>query len=99
MLQPPYAAITILLLRIIILRKQENKMEPINVLVLTPAFERTSPRANEAVLEQIRHSGPGISVKDGSEVLAAELRGEPGANEKLKPLLAEADVIFGLLLP
>jgi phosphoglycerate dehydrogenase-like enzyme len=74
-------------------------MEPINVLVATPAFDRTTPRADEAILRQISQAAPGITVKDGSALIMAEFRGDAAAKDKLDALLAEADVIFGLILP
>jgi len=41
-------------------------METINVLVITPAFARGMPHANEATLQRIRDVSPKIKVTDGS---------------------------------
>ena len=64
-------------------------MEPINVLVATPAFDRTTPRADEAILKQISQAAHGITVKDGSALIMAEFRGDGAAKEKLDALLAD----------
>ncbi len=74
-------------------------MESLNVLVITPVFDKSTPWADEECLRQITLAGPGINVKDASVLADAELRGDSTAREKLDALLAEADVIYGLFLP
>jgi D-2-hydroxyacid dehydrogenase (NADP+) len=74
-------------------------MESLNVLVVTPAFDRSMPHADDENLHQIGMVDSRIKVKDASALAFAELRGDNSAKEKLDALLAEADVIYGLLLP
>jgi phosphoglycerate dehydrogenase-like enzyme len=74
-------------------------MKSLNVLVITPTFDRTMPHADEETLRQIGLAAPGINVRDASALAVAEFRGETGAKEKLDALLAEAEIIYGLILP
>jgi len=74
-------------------------MESLNVLVVTPAFDRSLPHADNENLRQIGLVSPEINVKDASALAFAELRGDNAAKEKLDTLLAEAEVIYGLILP
>jgi len=74
-------------------------MKSLNVLVIAPAFDRSLPHADEEDLRRIALAGPGINVTDASELAIAEFRGDPTAREKLDAMLAEAEVIYGLILP
>jgi D-2-hydroxyacid dehydrogenase (NADP+) len=74
-------------------------MEPLNVVVLTPAYDGTSPYADETCLELIRSAAPGITVTDGSALLMSEIRGDTAASKKLDGLLKGADVLFGFSPP
>jgi phosphoglycerate dehydrogenase-like enzyme len=74
-------------------------MKPLNVLVLTPSFDRSTPHADKECLRLIRAVSPGIKVKDGAALAAAEFRGDNSKEEELDALLAWADVIFGLFAP
>ena len=74
-------------------------MKSLNVLVIAPAFDRSLPHADEEDLRRIALAGPGINVTDASELAVAEYRGDSTAREKLDAMLAEAEVIYGLILP
>jgi phosphoglycerate dehydrogenase-like enzyme len=74
-------------------------MKSINVLVVTPAFDKSVPRANQETLRQIRRVSPDINVSDASSLVAAELRGDNSGKEELNALLAKTDVIYGLIPP
>lgn len=74
-------------------------MKTLNVLVIAPAFDRSLPHADEEDLRRIALAGPGINVTDASELAIAEFRGDSTAKEKLDAMLAEAEVIYGLILP
>jgi phosphoglycerate dehydrogenase-like enzyme len=74
-------------------------MKSINVLVVTPAFDKSSPSADKETLRQISLVNPGINVSDASSLVATEFRGDDSSKEKLDSLLGEADVIFGLIPP
>jgi phosphoglycerate dehydrogenase-like enzyme len=74
-------------------------MESLNVLVVTPAFDKSLPHADNENLRQIGLVSPEINVKDASALAFDEIRGENAAKEKLDALLAEAEVIYGLILP
>lgn len=74
-------------------------MESLNVLVVTPAFDRSMPHADDENLRLIRAVSPKINVNDASALASAEFRGDNSQKEKFDALLAEADVIFGLMLP
>ena len=74
-------------------------MKSINVVVVTPAFDRTLPTANQETLRQISLVSPQISVSDASALAAAEFRGDSSEKEKFDTLLAKADVIYGLIPP
>ena len=73
-------------------------MESLNVLVMTPGFDRSMPKADEETLRQIALVSPKIKVADGSALATAEFRGDPADKEKLEAMLAEAEVIYGLFL-
>lgn len=74
-------------------------MKTLNVLVIAPAFDRSLPHADEEDLRRIALAGPGINVTDASDLAIAEFRGDSTAKEKLDAMLAEAEVIYGLILP
>jgi phosphoglycerate dehydrogenase-like enzyme len=74
-------------------------MKSLNILVVTPAFDRSMPRADREILRQISLVSPGINVRDASPLVAAELRGDTSAKENLDVLLAGAEVIYGLIPP
>lgn len=74
-------------------------MKSLNVLVIAPAFDRSLPNASEEDLRRIALAGPGINVSDASALAVAEYRGDPTARDKLDAILAEAEVIYALILP
>ena len=74
-------------------------MEPLNVLVITPAFDKSLPHLDEESMRMIKSVSPKINVKDASALALAEFQGDTSAREKLDPLLASAEVIYGLILP
>jgi phosphoglycerate dehydrogenase-like enzyme len=74
-------------------------MKSLNILVVTPAFDRSTPHADRECLRLIREVSRKIKVKDGAALAAAESRGDNSKKEKLDALLAWADVIFALRLP
>jgi phosphoglycerate dehydrogenase-like enzyme len=74
-------------------------MQSLNVLVITPVFDRSTPNADEECLRLIRAVSARIKVKDGAALAAAELRGDDSRKADLDALLAWADVIFGLIAP
>ena len=74
-------------------------MKSLNVLVVTPAFDRSSPSANKETLHQISLVSPQINVSDASSLAAAEFRGDNSGKDKLDALLAEVDIIYGLIPP
>jgi phosphoglycerate dehydrogenase-like enzyme len=57
------------------------------------------PHADDENLRLIRAVSPKINVNDASALASAEFRGDNSQKEKFDALLAEADVIFGLMLP
>jgi D-2-hydroxyacid dehydrogenase (NADP+) len=74
-------------------------MKSINVVVITPAFDRSLPTANEGTLHQIRLVSPEINASDASSLAAAEFQGDNSGKEKLDKILAVTDVIYGLIPP
>ena len=74
-------------------------MKSLNVMVITPAFDKSLPQADQKTLKQIGRISPKISVKDASSLVAAEFNGDTSSKEGLDSLLAGADVIFGLFPP
>jgi phosphoglycerate dehydrogenase-like enzyme len=71
----------------------------LNILVVTPAFEKSLSGADPECMHRIRAVSPKIRVKDGAALVAAEFRGDHSQKKKLNSLLAWADVIFGLAAP
>jgi len=74
-------------------------MKSLNILVLAPSFDRSAPHADEETLKRIALAGPGINVIDGSEIAFAEYYGDESARSKFDAMLAETEVIYGLILP
>ena len=74
-------------------------MDSLNVLVITPSFDKQLPHAEEEILRRIRTVSPGISVKDASTLVFAEFNGDESGKAKLDALLAETEVIFGFIPP
>jgi phosphoglycerate dehydrogenase-like enzyme len=74
-------------------------MDSLNVLVVTPDFERSSPDADEECLRLIRSVSPRINVKDGTALAESESRGDNSKKQDLDALLAWADVILALKAP
>ena len=74
-------------------------MESLSVLVVTPAFDKSLPHADEGIMRRIGAVNPKIKVKDGSTLVFAELRGDESKKEELDALLAETDVIYGFVPP
>jgi phosphoglycerate dehydrogenase-like enzyme len=67
-------------------------MESLNVLVVTPSFDRGLAYVHDEVLWHIRAVSPKIKVKDGSTLVMAELLGDNSQKAKLDALLAEAKI-------
>jgi phosphoglycerate dehydrogenase-like enzyme len=74
-------------------------MKTINVLVITPAFDKSLPQADRETLRQISLVSPEINVKDASSLVSAELHGDTSEKEKLDALLAKTEIIYGLIPP
>ena len=74
-------------------------MELLNVLVVTPSFDKGLPHAEEVLLQRIRKVSPVIKVTDASTMVFAELRGDDAKKEELDTLLKDTDVIFGFVPP
>jgi phosphoglycerate dehydrogenase-like enzyme len=74
-------------------------MESLNVLVVTPSFDKGLPHAEEEILRRIRSVSPRIRVNDGSVLVFAELRGDESKKAELDALLADTEVIFGFVPP
>jgi phosphoglycerate dehydrogenase-like enzyme len=74
-------------------------MKPINIVVVTPSFDRSVPHATPETLRQIRRVSPGINVSDASSLVAAEFRGDTSVKEELDALLNAAEIIYGLIPP
>lgn len=74
-------------------------MKSLNVLIITPAFDKSLPQADREILKRIGKVNPNINVRDASALVAAELNGDNSSKKELDALLARADVIFGLFPP
>jgi phosphoglycerate dehydrogenase-like enzyme len=74
-------------------------MRSLNVLVITPSFDKQLPHAEAEILRRIRAVSPGISVRDASTLVFAEFQGDESRKKKLDALLAETEVIFGFIPP
>ena len=67
-------------------------MEPVNVLVTLSWIDKECQR-------QIANVSPRVNLRDASELLAAEQRGDFSSKEQFDALLADTEVIFGFKLP
>ncbi len=74
-------------------------MKQLNVLVMAPSFDRAAPHADEETIRRIALAGPGINVRDASELAFAEYYGDATAKTRLDAMLANVEVIYGLILP
>ena len=74
-------------------------MEPINVLVMAPAFDESLPQASEEIIRQISGVSPRLRVTDGSGPAMAEFMKQPEGKAALDKVLAEAEIVYGLFLP
>lgn len=76
-------------------------MESLNIVVVTPAFDKSLPHADNENIRRIAEVSPKIKVKDASAMMMAASRGNNSEKKRLDDILAEADVIFGfgLILP
>ena len=66
-------------------------MESVNVLVTT--------KIGEECLERITATSPRVKLRDISDLMRAEWRGDTTAREQLDVLLAEAEIIYASRLP
>lgn len=74
-------------------------MKTINVLVVTPSFDKGLPHADEELIKRIQSVSRRIKVTDTSQLLMAEMQGDTTKKEELDALLAEAEVLFGFVPP
>jgi phosphoglycerate dehydrogenase-like enzyme len=74
-------------------------MESLNVLVVTPSFDKSLLSAYENILRRISEVSPKIKVIDGSSQMPAEFQGDKSGKKKLDAILAEIDVLFGFIPP
>jgi phosphoglycerate dehydrogenase-like enzyme len=74
-------------------------MESLNILVVTPSFDKSLPHADDEILRLIRAVSPKIKVKDGSVLIMAEFRGDNSKKAELDAMLAETEVLFGFIPP
>jgi phosphoglycerate dehydrogenase-like enzyme len=74
-------------------------MESLNVLVVTPSFDKSLPHADEEILRRIRSADPKIRVKDASILVMAEFTGDNSRKAELDAMLGWADILFGFIPP
>jgi phosphoglycerate dehydrogenase-like enzyme len=74
-------------------------MKTLNVLVVTPSFDKGLPHADAEILKRIRSVNRNIKVTDASTMVFAEIQGDNTKKGELDILLAEADVLFGFVPP
>ena len=74
-------------------------MTPLNIVVAMPFFDRSSPHAGDEMLRLIREVSPEIIVRDASPLVSAEFQGDKSRKEEMDSILADADIVFGLILP
>jgi phosphoglycerate dehydrogenase-like enzyme len=74
-------------------------MNSLTIVVAAPAFDESLPHADEETLHRIAGVSPEVRVLDASLQMMREIRGDSTEREKLDAVLAEAEVVFGLLLP
>ena len=73
-------------------------MEPVNILVILSLAEFSIAEKGEC-LRRIDAVSPRIKMRDISDLVIAEQRGDLAAKEQLDALLAEAEVVYGFTLP
>ncbi len=74
-------------------------MKTLNVLVVTPSFDKGLPHADEELMKRIRSVSSKIKITDASQLLFAEIQGDNSKKEELDALLDEAEVLFGFIPP
>jgi phosphoglycerate dehydrogenase-like enzyme len=74
-------------------------MKTLNVLVITPSFDKGLPHLDEELLNRIKSVSGQIKVTDASQLLFAEMQGDNSKKEELDALLSEAEVLFGFVPP
>jgi phosphoglycerate dehydrogenase-like enzyme len=74
-------------------------MKTLNVLVVTPSFDKGLPHADAEILKRIQSVSRRIKVTDASQLLFAEMQGDNSKKKELDALLAEAEVLFGFVPP
>ena len=84
-----------------IINRRTGNMDSLNIVVVTPAFDKSLPHSDNENIRRITEVSPKIKVKDASAMMMAEHQGDNSEKESLDNMLAEADVIFGfgLMLP
>jgi phosphoglycerate dehydrogenase-like enzyme len=81
----------------LVLHKELTEM--LNVLVVTPSFDKGLPHADEDILRRIRAVSPSVTVKDASTLVFAEMQGDTSKKAELDALLADTEVLFGFVPP
>jgi phosphoglycerate dehydrogenase-like enzyme len=74
-------------------------METLNVLVVSPSFDKGLPHADEELLQLIRSVNPKVKVTDASVLVMAEAQGDNSKQKELDAMLTETDVLFGFIPP
>jgi phosphoglycerate dehydrogenase-like enzyme len=74
-------------------------MKTLNVLVISPSFDKGLPYADEEIMKRIRSVSPQVKVTDASQMVFAEMQGDNLKKEELDALLAEAEVLYGFIPP
>lgn len=74
-------------------------MKSLNVMIIIPSFFKTTPELDEEIRRCIEQAAPGVKVSDASTLAFNELRGDKSRSEEFDALLAETEVIYGLILP
>ena len=73
-------------------------MKTLNVLVVTPSFDKGLPHADAELIKRIQSVSRRIKVTDASQLLFAE-QGDNSKKAELDALLAETEVMFGFVPP
>ena len=58
-------------------------MKTLNILVVTPSFDKGLPRADEELIRRIQSVSRRIKVTDASQLLMAEMQGDNTKKEEL----------------
>ncbi len=74
-------------------------MKTLNILVVTPSFDKGLPHADAEILKRIQSVNRRIKVTDASQLLLAEMQGDNSKKAELNALLTEAEVLFGFIPP